>query len=200
MDDLQRHDAADRRPAAAGDRRGAGRGVGGRLPAGRELRSRRRLDQGGLRHARRRYRAVLLDADGGAVAQRGAQARDGDAAHRRDRRRPRRPPPSASSTRGAGGPRRRAGGDRLAHAGSRRSRRTSLKHRQGRRSTARVEMPLAEAYALRLRGDDREHDGARRRGRHLRLHRKARADAGRSSSALRSADRLGPVRLTTPHA
>ena len=36
-----------------------------------------------LCHARRRHRAVLLDADGGAVAQRRAQARHGDAAHRR---------------------------------------------------------------------------------------------------------------------
>ena len=36
-----------------------------------------------LRHARRRYRPVLLDADGGAVAQRPAQAGDGDAADRR---------------------------------------------------------------------------------------------------------------------
>ena len=32
----------------------------------------------------RQYRPVLLDADGGAVAQRPAQARDGNAAHRRD--------------------------------------------------------------------------------------------------------------------
>ena len=43
-----------------------------------------------LRHARRRYRPVLLDADGGAVAQRAAQAGDGDAADRRDDRRGRR--------------------------------------------------------------------------------------------------------------
>ena len=36
-----------------------------------------------LRHARRRYRAVLFDADGGAVAQHSAQAGDGNAADRR---------------------------------------------------------------------------------------------------------------------
>ena len=74
-----------------------GRRVRRRLPARRKLRSRRRLDQGGLRHARRRHRPVLLDADGGAVAQRRAQARHGDAAHRRHRSRPKRPPRSASS-------------------------------------------------------------------------------------------------------
>ncbi len=50
-----------------------------------------------LRHAGRRYRAVLLDADGGAVAQRRAQARDGDAADRRRRSRPKRPRASAWS-------------------------------------------------------------------------------------------------------
>ena len=80
---LQRDDAGDRASAAAGDRRRAGRRDRGRLPAGRELRSRGRLGDGGLRHARRQYRPVLLDADGGAVAQRPAQARDGNAAHRR---------------------------------------------------------------------------------------------------------------------
>ena len=47
-----------------------GRGDRGRLPAGRELRSRGRVERGEIRHARRQYRAVLLDADGGAVAQR----------------------------------------------------------------------------------------------------------------------------------
>ena len=70
MTTLQRDDAADRHPAAAGDRRGAGHRHRRRLPARRELRSRRRLGDGALRHARRRYRPVLLDADGGAVAQR----------------------------------------------------------------------------------------------------------------------------------
>ena len=72
------------RPAAAGDRRGARRRHRRRLPAGRELRSR-----GRLRRPRKfatpgvEYRPVLLDADGGAVAQCRAQARDGNAAHRR---------------------------------------------------------------------------------------------------------------------
>ncbi len=41
------------------------------------------LGSRGLCHARRRYRAVLLDPDGGAVAQRSAQAGDGNAADRR---------------------------------------------------------------------------------------------------------------------
>ncbi len=38
---------------------------------------------GEIRDARRQYRPVLLDADGGVVAQRFAQSRDGNAAHRR---------------------------------------------------------------------------------------------------------------------
>ena len=83
MEHVQRDDAADRHAAAAGDRRGPGHRDGGRLPAGGELRSRGRLARREIRHARRQYRPVLLDADGGAVAQRPAQARDGNAAHRR---------------------------------------------------------------------------------------------------------------------
>ena len=80
---LQRDDAGDRASAEARGRRRAGHRDRRRLPAGGELRSRGRLRGRGLRHARRRYRPVLLDADGGAVAQRPAQAGDGDAAHRR---------------------------------------------------------------------------------------------------------------------
>ena len=70
--------------AAAGHRRGAGDRHRRRLPAGRELRPRGRLADRQVRHARRQYRPVLLDADGRACAQRVAQARDGNAAHRRD--------------------------------------------------------------------------------------------------------------------
>ena len=80
---LQRDDAGDRAPAEAGGRRGPGHRHRRRLPAGGKLRSRGRLGGRDLCHARRRYRAVLLDADGGAVAQRSAQAGDGNAAHRR---------------------------------------------------------------------------------------------------------------------
>ncbi len=80
---LQRHDAADRHAAAAGHRRGAGDRDGGGLPAGGELRSRDCLAHREVRDARRQYRPVLLDADGRALAQCRAQARDGDAAHRR---------------------------------------------------------------------------------------------------------------------
>ena len=82
-DRLQRDDAGHRPPAEAGGRRGPGRRHRRRLPAGGKLRSRGGLGGRDLRHARRRYRAVLLDADGGAVAQRSAQAGDGNAAHRR---------------------------------------------------------------------------------------------------------------------
>ncbi len=55
----------------------------GRLPAGGQLRSCSRLGSRGLCDARRGYRTVLFDAYGGAVAQRSAQAGDGNAAHRR---------------------------------------------------------------------------------------------------------------------
>ena len=80
---LQRDDAGDRASAEARGRRRAGHRDRRRLPARGKLRSRGRLRSRGLRHARRRYRPVLLDADGGAVAQRPAQAGDGNAAHRR---------------------------------------------------------------------------------------------------------------------
>ena len=53
-----------------------------------------------IRDARRQYRAVLLDADGGAVAQRFAQSRHGNAAHwRYDLRRRRSPHRSRQSRR-----------------------------------------------------------------------------------------------------
>ena len=178
-DDLQHHDAADRQPAAAGGRRGARRGVGSGLPARRQLRSRRRLGQGRLCHARRRYRPVLLDADGGAVAQRAAQARHGHAAHGRHR-----PGRQGRSDR----PRQRGGaarrGARQGHRDRPQDRLEVLarhRHRQGR------VLPPARAAArrglsLRLRGDDREHDGARCRGRHLRVHREARSRHGKTSN------------------
>ena len=80
---LQRDDAGHRATSQAGDRRGAGHRHRRRLPAGGKLRPGGGLGGRELRHARRRHRPVLLDADGGAVAQRAAQAGDGDAAHRR---------------------------------------------------------------------------------------------------------------------
>ena len=95
---LQRDDAGHRASAEAGGRRGPGRRHRRRMPAGGKLRSRGRLGGRDLRHARRRYRAVLLDADGGAVAQRAAQAGDGNAAHRRAGFGTRRRAISASST------------------------------------------------------------------------------------------------------
>ena len=97
-DDLQRHDAADRHSAAAGDRLRARHRYRRRLSTGGELRSRHRLDGGQVRHPRRRYRPVLLDADGGAVAQRAAQTRHAHAAHRRDGGSRKKPPASAWST------------------------------------------------------------------------------------------------------
>ena len=55
------------------------------LPARRRLRSRGRLDGSDVRDAGRSHRALLQHADGGAHARDRAQARDGDAAHRRNR-------------------------------------------------------------------------------------------------------------------
>ena len=80
---LQRNDAGDRASAEARGRRRAGGRDRRRLPIGRKLRSRGGIGSRELRHARRRYRPVLFDADGGVVAQRAAQAGDGNAAHRR---------------------------------------------------------------------------------------------------------------------
>src|ERR1700716_55528 len=54
------------KPVVAGVRGRAGHRARGRLPAGRKLRSGRGLRGRGLRHARRRHRPVLFDADGGA--------------------------------------------------------------------------------------------------------------------------------------
>ena len=91
-------DAGDRHAPEAGHRRGRRPRHRRRLPAGRQLRPRHRLRPRHLLHARRQYRPVLLDADGGAVAQRAAQAGDGDAADRRDDRRQGRRAISAWST------------------------------------------------------------------------------------------------------
>ena len=85
---LRRADAADRGLAEAGHRRNSRHRHGGRLPAGRHLRSRRRRRGCAVRDAGGQYRAVLLDPDGRADPRRRAQAGDGDAADRRaDRRR-----------------------------------------------------------------------------------------------------------------
>ena len=81
---VRRDDALDRALSEARDRRGAGHGHGRRLPARRLLRPGGGRRGGELCHARRQHRPVLLDADGGAVAQRPAQAGDGDAAAGRD--------------------------------------------------------------------------------------------------------------------
>ena len=81
-------DAEDRPLAQAGDRPSPRRRHRRRLPAGRELRSRHCRRRRAVRHAGGEHRAVLLDADGRAVAGGGAQVGDGDAADRRtDRRR-----------------------------------------------------------------------------------------------------------------
>ena len=85
---VQRTDAGDRPPAQAGHRRGARGRDGGRLPAGRDLRSGGRRRGGPVCDARGQYRPLLLDADGGADPRGRAQGGDGDAADRRaDRRR-----------------------------------------------------------------------------------------------------------------
>ena len=82
-------DAGGHASAEAGDRARARRGFRRRLPARRELRPRGRVGGRDLRHARREYRSLLLDAHGRGQPQDRPQADDGDAAagrpHRRDR-------------------------------------------------------------------------------------------------------------------
>ena len=67
--------ANDSRSVAAGDRRGAGHGHGGRLPVGRHLRPGRGGRRGQLRHAGHQDRSVLLHAGRGPVARRRARRR-----------------------------------------------------------------------------------------------------------------------------
>ena len=135
---LHAADADHPRRAAAGDRARARHRHRGRLPAGRDVRSRGRRRGGHVRHARRQDRAVLLDADGRRVARRRPQAGDGDAAHRHAHRRPHRRRLGARQPRRAG---RRAGrrGRRAGGQGDRRRRPTrwrSARPRSGSRSTA----------------------------------------------------------------
>ena len=104
---VQQDDALAHPAAAAGDRAGRRHRHRGRLPAGRGLRSGARHHQRPLRHLGRQVRPVLLDADGRALAQRAAQAGDGDAAHRRLHRGRRRAPARAGQS---GGRARQAGG------------------------------------------------------------------------------------------
>ncbi len=104
-----------------------------------------RLDRRQVRHARRRHRPVLLDADGGAVAQRGAQARDGNAADRRHGRRPKRAAEIGLVNRVV-----RAGDERDAAIALARqiASKSSYVLKIGKEAFYRqLEMPLAEAYA-----------------------------------------------------
>ena len=100
---VRQADALDRALPQAGDRRRAGHGHRRRLPAGRHLRPGGGCGGGELLHARRQHRPVLLHADGGAVAQRAAQARHGDAAAGRDAAGARRGGVRPRQPRGAGG-------------------------------------------------------------------------------------------------
>jgi len=73
--------------AAAGDCAGARLRYGGGLPAGGDVRSSGRFRRCALRCVGHQRRAVLLNAFGGAGAERGPQAGDGDAADGRFHRR-----------------------------------------------------------------------------------------------------------------
>ena len=144
-DPLLGHDAGDRRVPQAGHRRGARHRDRGRLPARRDLRSRGRGAKRTVLHAGRQHRPVLLDADGGAVAQRAAQAGDGDAAARRYavRRRRRRLRPRQPRRAGRRGcwPRRWRWPRKIAD-------KSPLTVAIGKAAFyAQAEMPLAEAYA-----------------------------------------------------
>ena len=144
-----------------------------------------------LRHARRQYRPVLLDAHGRAQPQCLAQGGDGDAAARRDGRRARKRSRSVSSIAWCRRPRRQRGGrawprDRLeaeAHA----------EDRQGG-----VLPPARDAarrgLCLCFRGHGREHARCRGRGRHRRLHRQAPAQLAALSVALAQEPALPPFR------
>ena len=100
-----------------------------------------------VRHARRQYRPVLLDADGRAVAQRFAQARDGNAADRRDDHRRATPRASVWSiawSRPAPNATKRSSSRSTIAAKS------ALTVKIGKEAFYRqLEMPLAEAYRLR---------------------------------------------------
>ena len=95
---VRQADARNRALPEAGDRGRAGHGAGGGLPARRHLRPGGGGRGGDLLHAGRQHRAVLLHAHGGAVAQRLAQAGDGDAAAGRAAAGAARRPSTASST------------------------------------------------------------------------------------------------------
>ena len=178
-DDLQRHDAADRQPAAAGDRRRAGRRHRRRLPIGRELRSRGRL--GRPRSSRRPASTSACSA-----RRRWWRCRAMSRASTRWRccspatwSRPRRAAAIGLVNRVVP-----AGDERAKRARPRPDRspsKSSYTLKVGKEAFYRqLDMGLARGLRLRLRGDDRKHDGARRRGGHLRLHRKAQADLGGS--------------------
>ncbi len=172
---MQRDDAGGGAAAETGDRCRSGRRHRSRLPAGGELRSRRRIRSRHFRHPGGRHRPVLLDADGGAVAQRAAQARHAHAADRRTGVGDARPRTGTGQQRG-----------RSRHRAGRRDR-TGPQHRQkirahGENRQGGVLSPGRDAarrsLSLCRRGDDPQHAGTRCRGRHQRVHREARSDMG----------------------
>ena len=172
---LPHHDAGSAEPAEAGDRGRPGRSKRRRMPARRDLRPRGRLDGGDLRHARRQHRPVLLVAHGGAVAQRRAQACDGDAADRRSRQRGSRAQDRARQP--ARRPRHRARGSDRA--------RSPHRFEVCRRDQDRQAGVLCAARdgfrrsgGVRRRGHGRQHARGRCRRRHRRLHRQAQAATG----------------------
>ena len=81
---VQRRDAADRHAAAAGDRRGPGHRDGGGLPAGGELRSRRRLARREIRDAGVNIGLFCSTPMVALSRNVSRKARDGNAADRRD--------------------------------------------------------------------------------------------------------------------
>ena len=96
-------------------------------------------------HPRRQHRPLLLDADGGAIAQRVAQARDGDAAAGRDALGAEEPPTTASSTGRAGAHQVLAEALSLA---AKIAAKSPLTVAIGKAAFyAQAEMPLKEAYA-----------------------------------------------------
>ena len=140
---VRQADARHRALPQAGDRGRAGHGAGRGLPARRHLRSGGCGGGGDLLHAGRQHRAVLLHAHGGAVAQRVAQAGDGDAAAGRAAAGPRGGRVRPRQPRGAGRPGdgRGAGVRGQRSPPSRRRRSPSARRRSTARSRCRSPTP-----------------------------------------------------------
>ena len=125
-----------------------------------------------VRHAGREDRAVLHDADGRADPRDRAQARDGDAAHRRADRRARPRPTGAWSTASCRPPNSLP---RRANWRAESRRRPGSSSASARRRSTRRSISTSPGVRLRERSDVDERAGRGRAGRHVGFRRQARA-------------------------